>query len=212
MNIAIIIVGLGVIFLLGMAFGEWFYKYCNSYKVNQSYTEEIQEQVEEEEPECLSEEDENKIVKFALKQMKYSYEKPDLGYFHTDYGRSLSSHRFHFFLQLQDVSVRVYAEGPVRWESDTVCTMLHECAKYLCKEENPFSYVKISLHTYKDEDEIDITDWKTIEKFVDIMYDKVYGKNFRTFVREVKAEEDRLTALKNQYNNEIYNKIGIRGK
>ena len=44
------------------------------------------------------------------------------------------------------------------------------------------------------------------------MYDKVYGKNFRTFVRDVKAEEDKLNNFRKQRDNELYNKIGIRGK
>lgn len=214
MNIAITIVGLVVIFALGMVIGIWVYDSCGKHDVlsgQQSSDEQIEDK-EEEELVSLSEEDENKIVKFALKQMKYSYEKPNLSHFHKDLDSSISSHKFHFFLQLQDVSVRIYVDGPCRWGSDTECSMLHSCAQYFYKQENPFIYVKVSLHTYKDEDEVDVTDWKTIEKFVDIMYDKVYGKNFRTFVRDVKAEEDKINKFCKQRDNELYNKIGIRGK
>lgn len=212
MNIAIIIVGLLVIFALGMATGIWAYEYSIGKLYDQQSSDEQIEDKEEEESVSLSEEDENKVVKFALKQMKYSYEKPELSHFHTDVGSSFSSHKFHFFLQLQDVSVRIFVEGPCRWESDAEVSMLHSCAQYFYKQENPFIYVKVSPHTYKDEDEVEVTDWKTIEKFVDIMYDKVYGKNFRTFVRDVKAEEDKLNKFRKQRDNELYNKIGIRGK
>lgn len=214
MDIAITIAGLVVIFALGMITGIWVYDYCGKHDLlygQQSSDEQIEDK-EEEESVSLSEEDENKVVKFALKQMKYSYEKPELSYFHTDVCSSISSHKFHFFLQLQDISVRIYVEGPCRWESDTECSMLHSCAQYFYKQENPFIYVKVSPHTYKDEDEVEVTDWETIEKFVDIMYDKVYGKNFRTFVRDVKAEEDKLNKFRKQRDNELYNKIGIRGK
>ena len=211
-DMAITIVGLVVIFALGMAIGIWVYDSCGKHNLvcgQKSSDEQIEE---EEELASLSEEDENKVVKFALKQMKYSYEKPDLSYFHNDLGSSFSSHKFHFFLQLQDISVRIYVVGPCRLESDTEVSMLHSCAQYFYKQENPFIYVKVSPHTYNDEDEVEVTDWKTIEKFVDIMYDKVYGKNFRTFVRDIKAEEDKLNKFRKQRDNELYNKIGIRGK
>lgn len=214
MGIAITITGLVLMFALGMAIGMWVYDSCGKHELlcgQQSSDEQIEEK-EEEELGSLSEEDENKIVKFALKQMKYSYEKPDLSYFHTDLGSSFSSHKFHFFLQLQDISVRIYVAGPCRWKNDTEGSMLHCCARYFYEQENPFIYVKVSPHTYKDEDEVEVTDWKTIEKFVDILYDKVYGKNFRTFIRDKKAEEDKLNKFRKQRNNELYNKIGIRGK
>lgn len=112
---AITIVGLVVIFALGMAIGIWVYDSCGKHNLvcgQKSSDEQIEE---EEELASLSEEDENKVVKFALKQMKYSYEKPDLSYFHKDLGSSFSSHKFHFFLQLQDISVRIFVEVLVYW-------------------------------------------------------------------------------------------------
>lgn len=216
MGIAIIIIGLVLMFALCMAIEIWVSDSCGKCDLlcgQQSSDEQIEEKEKEgEELGSLSEEDENKIVKFALKQMKYSHEKPDLSYFHADLDRSFSSHKFRFFLQLQDVFVRIYVAGPCRWKSDTVHSMLRCCARHFYKQENPFIYVRVSLHTYNYEDEVEVTDWKTIEKFVDIMYDKVYGKNFRTFVRDIKAEEDELNKFRKQRNTELYNKIGIRGK
>lgn len=160
----------------------------------------------------LTEEDENRVIKYALKQFKYSYEKPELSIFHKSRGSFVSSYNFYFYIYLKDLSIRIYVDGPIRWECDTETQMMTECAKYFYEKENPFEKVKVELGTHKDEDTVEVTDWKTVEKFVDIMYDKVYGKNFRNFVRDLKDENAKIAAFCKERDAKLYKEIGIRQK
>lgn len=154
----------------------------------------------------LTEEDENKVVAFALKQLKYNQNELQISSYMSDIGRS-SERNWRFYAFLDDLSIVFYIDDVVRWKSDTELNLLNQCVDKFIEGENPFTEISIELRT--DDEKIEIMDWKTIEKFIDILFDTYFKMTFHHFVSYRREEKERLKQFRKERKAEIYKKIGI---
>ena len=160
----------------------------------------------DEESYTLTEDDKNKVIAYALKQLKYNQTELQISTYSNDMGRC-SQHNWRYYAFLDDLSIVFYIEDIVRWKSDTELTLLNQCVDKFIEGENPFAKVSVELRT--DDDRIEITDWETIEKFIDILFDTYLKMTFHKFVSYRVAEKKRLAAFRKERKAEIYKKIGI---
>ena len=161
----------------------------------------------EEESYTLTEEDENKIVAYALKQLKYNQNELQISTFMTDLGSKITDHNWRFYAFLDDLSITFDITDIIRWKSDTELHLLNQCVDKFIEGENPFTKISIELRT--DDEKIEITDWKTIEKFIDILFDTYFKMTFHQFVSYRREEKERLKQFRKERKAEIYKKIGI---
>lgn len=161
----------------------------------------------EEESYTLTEEDENKIVAYALKQLKYNQNELQISTFMTDLGSKITDHNWRFYAFLDDLSITFDITDIIRWKSDTELHLLNQCVDKFIEGENPFTKIFIELRT--DDEKIEITDWKTIEKFIDILFDTYFKMTFHQFVSYRREEKERLKQFRKERKAEIYKKIGI---
>lgn len=163
---------------------------------------------DEEESYTLTEEDENKIVAYALKQLKYNQNELQISTFMADCGSKYTDHNWAYYAFLDDLSIAISISGVARWKSDSELSLLTDCANKFIKGENPFEKIKVELRS-DEEDVVIIEDWKTIEKFIDILYDTYYKLNFHQFVSLRRQEIKQLNDFRKERKKEIYKKIGI---
>lgn len=161
----------------------------------------------EEESYTLTEEDENKIVAYALKQLKYNQNELQISTFMTDLGSKITDHNWRFYAFLDDLSITFDITDIIRWKSDTELHLLNQCVDKFIEGENPFTKISIELRT--DDEKIEIMDWKTIEKFIDILFDTYFKMTFHKFVSYRREEKERLKQFRKERKAEIYKKIGI---
>ena len=161
----------------------------------------------EEESYTLTEEDENKIVAYALKQLKYNQNELQISTFMTDLGSKITDHNWRFYAFLDDLSITFDITDIIRWKSDTELHLLNQCVDKFIEGENPFTKISIELRT--DDEKIEIMDWKTIEKFIDILFDTYFKMTFHQFVSYRREEKERLKQFRKERKAEIYKKIGI---
>ena len=162
---------------------------------------------DEEESYTLTEEDENKIVAYALKQLKYNQNELQISTFMTDLGSKITDHNWRFYAFLDDLSITFDITDIIRWKSDTELHLLNQCVDKFIEGENPFTKISIELRT--DDEKIEIMDWKTIEKFIDILFDTYFKMTFHQFVSYRREEKERLKQFRKERKAEIYKKIGI---
>lgn len=155
----------------------------------------------------LTEEDENKVVAYALKQLKYNQNELQISTYMPDSGSKFTDRNWRFYAFLDDLRISICINGVARWKSDTEVSLLTSCAEHFIKGDNPFEEVQIELRT--DDEQIIIDDWKTIEKFIDILYDTYYKLTFHQFVSYKVEEKKRLDKFRRERKVEIYKKIGI---
>lgn len=170
--------------------------------------------VEDSNNECdeyrLTEEDENKIIAYALKQLKYNQKEFQVSEFNF-LGRKnvLIEREWQWYAFLDDLSVIIYVDGVPRCECESEQTLLKLCVdKFLEGEDcNPFDRIKIELHT--GDEPICVCDWETKEKFIDILYDAYFNMPFHKVVSEIQKEKEMLNNFRKERKKEIYEKIGI---
>lgn len=162
---------------------------------------------DEEESYTLTEEDENKIVAYALKQLKYNQNELQISTFMPDLGSKITDRNWRFYAFLDDLSITFDITDIIRWKSDTELHLLNQCVDKFIEGENPFTKISIELRT--DDEEIEIMDWKTIEKFIDILFDTYFKMTFHQFVSYCVEEKKRLAEFRKERKKEIYKKIGI---
>lgn len=161
----------------------------------------------DEESYTLTEEDENKIVAYALKQLKYNQNELQISTFMTDLGSKITDRNWRFYAFLDDLSITFDITDIIRWKSDTELHLLNQCVDKFIEGENPFTKISIELRT--DDEKIEIMDWKTIEKFIDILFDTYFKMTFHKFVSYRREEKERLKQFRKERKAEIYKKIGI---
>ena len=175
------------------------------------YDKEIEEEAEEYEGHTLTEEDENKIVAYALKQLKYNQNELHISDYNPFNKDTVSERSWRYYAFLDDVSIVYCINGVIRWESDSELSLLSDCAEEFLKGEdfNPFTRIKIELRTFDDKDKVEVEDWPTIEKFVDILYDTYYKMTFHQFVSLIRKEKERMDKFTKQRKVELYKKVVI---
>ena len=161
----------------------------------------------DEESYTLTEEDENKIVAYALKQLKYNQNELQISTFMPDLGSKITDRNWRFYAFLDDLSITFDITDIIRWKSDTELHLLNQCVDKFIEGENPFTKISIELRT--DDEKIEIMDWKTIEKFIDILFDTYFKMTFHKFVSYRREEKERLKQFRKERKAEIYKKIGI---
>ena len=161
-----------------------------------------------EEKYTLTKKDENKIILYALKQLKYNQNELQISTFMTDCGSKFTDHNWAYYAFLDDLSITIYVNGIARWKSDSELSLLTDCANKFIEGENPFEKIKIELRSDED-DEVIIEDWKIIEKFIDILYDTYFKLSFHMFVSLRRQEIKKMNDFRKERKERIYKKIGI---
>lgn len=196
---AIVVFGIGTVF--GMTIEHNLYK--KKYK-----NEEIDQEKDELEDYVLTEEDENKVISYALKQLKYNQNELQISTYDPFTKNETTEYNWRYYAFLEDLRIIIYINGVIRWKSDSETSLLINCVDDFIAGNNPFEKVEIELHS-GDNDTVSIEDWNTIEKFIDILYDHYFKMNFHSFVSAHKKELKKMNEFCRNRKKEIYNKIGI---
>lgn len=196
---AVIVFSLGIIF--GMTIEHNLSK--NKYK-----NEEIDQEKDELENYVLTEEDENKVIRYALKQLKYNQNELQISTYDPFPKNNTTEDSWRYYAFLEDLRIIIYINGVIRWKSDSETSLLRDCADEFITGNNPFEKIQIELR-YGDNDIVSIEDWNIIEKFIDILYDHYFKMNFHSFVSEHRKELKKMNEFCRNRKKEIYNKIGI---
>lgn len=161
----------------------------------------------EEENDTLTEEDANKVVAYALKQLKYNQNELQISTYSPDMGSKITDRNWKYYAFLDDLTIVIYVSDVARWEADSELSLLNSCVDKFIGGENPFEKIKVELR-YGDET-VYIEDWKTIEKFIDILYDTYFKMSFHKCVSLRRQEMKHIQEFCNERKKEIHKKIGI---
>ena len=149
--------------------------------------EEINQEKDELEDYVLTEEDENKVISYALKQLKYNQNKLQISTCVPFLKNVTTEDNWRYYAFLEDFRIIIFINGVIRWKSDTETSLLKKCADEFITGNNPFEKIKIELR-FSDENIVFIEDWNIIEKFIDILYDHCFKMNFHSFMSEYRKE------------------------
>lgn len=195
----VIVFSLGIVFGMTISYNLSKKKYKN---------EEINQEKDELEDYVLTEEDENKVISYALKQLKYNQNKLQISTCVPFPKNATTEDNWRYYAFLEDFRIIIFINGVIRWKSDTETSLLKKCADEFITGNNPFEKIKIELR-FSDENIVFIEDWNIIEKFIDILYDHYFKMNFHSFISEYRKELKKMNEFYRNRKKEIYNKIGV---
>lgn len=195
-----------IVFSLGIIFGMTINHNLSKKKYK---NEEIDQEKDELEDYVLTEEDKNKVISYALKQLKYNQNELQIStYDPFSKNEATTESNWRYYAFLEDIRIIISINGVIRWKSDSETSLLRDCADEFISGNNPFEKIQIELR-YGGNDIVSIEDWNIIEKFIDILYDNYFKINFHSFVSAHKKELKKMNEFCRNRKKEIYNKIGI---
>lgn len=194
-----------IVFSLGIVFGMIINHNLSKKKYK---NEEIDQEKDELEDYVLTEEDENKVISYALKQLKYNQNELQISTYSPFPKSEITEDNWRYYAFLDDLRIIIYINGVIRWKSDSEKSLLTYCANKFIEGDNPFEEIKIELRS-DDNDVVLIEDWNILEKFIDILYDHYFKMTFHSFVSARRKELKKMNEFRRNRKKEIYNKIGI---
>lgn len=194
-----------IVFSLGIIFGMIINHNLSKKKYK---NEEIDQEKDELEDYVLTEEDENKVISYALKQLKYNQNELQISAYDPFHKNETTENNWRYYAFLEDLRIIISINGVIRWKSDSETSLLKKCADEFITGNNPFEKIQIELR-FCDKDIVSIENWNIIEKFIDILYDHYFKMNFHSFVSAHGKELKKMNEFFRNRKKEIYNKIGI---
>lgn len=149
-----------------------------------------------------------KIFQFAINQLKDGNKDLSVSTFDAANEYNLVEHSWKFWSFLEDCTLTIYVNGPFRWKTDTVQSLLKNCIEhYVATDDNPFTAIEVELRT--GDEPIQTTDLCSIEPFLDIIYKHYFNHTFLSMAQQHKDELNLQNKQDNLYRKHLYKKIGI---
>ena len=112
-----------IVFSVGIIFGMTINHNLSKKKYK---NEEIDQEKDELEDYVLTEKDENKVIRYALKQLKYNQNEFQISTY-SPLRNKFSEYNWRYYAFLDDLRITIYITGVVRSEYDSEISLLRDC-------------------------------------------------------------------------------------